>query len=191
VIIGDSHAQGCAGNMKHNLKNSDKTIGFVKPGACIDTATGNIEYSTNEDIIVLAGGRNVTKNNSQGGLKYIVNFVEINSHTNIILVSVPHRYDLSDWSGVNNEVNTFNRKQVKLMKPSKHVMVVKVDLKSKFFTKQGLHVNNVDKEKIALKIANVVTTSLKKETEESISLHWKTEYDDDVSYASSEDNIII
>jgi hypothetical protein len=51
--------------------------------------------------------------------------------------------------------------------------------------------NNVRKEKIGLKIANVVTTTLQKETEQPISLHWKTEYDDGVSYASSEDNIII
>jgi hypothetical protein len=58
----------------------------------------------------------VSKNNSPGGLKQIVNFVKINSHTNIILVSVPHGYDLTDWSCVNSEVNTFNRELVKLMK---------------------------------------------------------------------------
>jgi hypothetical protein len=60
-----------------------------------------------------------------------VNFVEINSHTNIILLSVPHRYDLSDWSCVNSYLNTFNRKLVKLMNHFKHVTVVKVDLKRK------------------------------------------------------------
>jgi hypothetical protein len=96
MIIGDSHAQGCAGNMKHNLKDSYKTSGFVKPKACMDTsfasATGEIEYVTNKDILVFWRGTNdVSKSNSQGGLKHIVNFVEINSHANIILVSVPHQ----------------------------------------------------------------------------------------------------
>jgi hypothetical protein len=105
---------------------------------------------------------------------------------NIILVSVPHRYDLSDWSCVNSEVNTFNKKLVKL----KHVTVVEVDFKRKFFTKQGLHMNNVGKEKIVIKIANVVTTTLQKQTEEPISLYWKTDYDDGVSYAPS-DNIFV
>jgi hypothetical protein len=52
---------------------------------------------------------------------------------NIISVGVPHQYDLSDWSCVNSEVKTFNRKLVKLMKPFKHVTVVKVDLKREFF----------------------------------------------------------
>jgi hypothetical protein len=62
VIIGDSYARGCAGNMKHNLKVSYKTSGFVKPGACIDTlitsVTGDVEYLTNKDIIVFWGGTN-------------------------------------------------------------------------------------------------------------------------------------
>jgi hypothetical protein len=70
----------------------------MKPGACMDTliasSTGDIEYLTNKDITVLGGGTNgVNKNNSQCGLS---TFVEISSHTNIILESVPHRYDLSD-----------------------------------------------------------------------------------------------
>jgi hypothetical protein len=52
-------------------------------------------------------------------------------------------------------------------------------------------VNNVGKQKIALNLANAVTTTLQKQVEEPISLHWKIEYDDGVSYASSDDNIII
>jgi hypothetical protein len=38
--------------------------------------------------------------------------------------------------------------------------------------------NNVGREKIALNIANVVTTTLQKQIGEPISLNWKTEYDD-------------
>jgi hypothetical protein len=33
-------------------------------------------------------------------------YVEINSHMNTALVSVPRRYDLSDWSWVNDELKT-------------------------------------------------------------------------------------
>jgi hypothetical protein len=119
--------------MKH--KDTYKTSGFVKPGACIiDTLTasvmGDVEKLMN---IVFGGGTNdISKNNSQGGLKDST-FCITNSHTNIILVSVQHQYDLSDWSYVNSEVKTFNRILVKIMKPFKDVMVVKVDLKRKFF----------------------------------------------------------
>ena len=50
------------------------------------------------------------------------------SHTNIILMSVPHRHNLFEWSCVNSEAKAFNIKLVKLTKPYKHVNVVKVDL---------------------------------------------------------------
>jgi hypothetical protein len=72
VIIGDSQPRGCGSNMKHNLKGSYKTGGFLKLGACTDTliasATGDIEYLTNKDIVVFLGRTNysyISKNNSQ------------------------------------------------------------------------------------------------------------------------------
>jgi hypothetical protein len=114
----------------------------------------------------------------------------INSHTNIIVMSVSQRHDLCDWSCVNPKVKTFNRKLVNLMKPFKHVTVIKVELERKLFTRQGLHMNKLGKERIALRIANTATTVLQKQTEEPISMYMKTEQDDSVSDVSSEVNIV-
>ena len=75
------------------------------------------------------------------------------------------------------------------MKTHKHVVVVKVDLDRKSFTRQGMHMNNSVKDKIALKIANVVTKIFLKQ-EEIISLHWKNEYEDSLSNSCIEDNIL-
>jgi len=98
---------------------------------------------------------------------------------------VPHRHDLPEWSCVNSEVKAYNRKLVKLMKPHKHVMVVKVDLNRKLFTKQSLHMNNLAKEKIAFKI-----TEIFHKQEETISLHWKKDNEVGVSDSSKEGNNI-
>jgi hypothetical protein len=87
-----------------------------------------------------------------------------NRHTNIILVSVPHRYDLSDWSCVKSEVETFNRKLTKIVRPFNHVEVVKVDLEKEFYTKQGQHMTNVSKEKVALRVVQAVTNIHHKQT---------------------------
>ena len=135
------------------------------------------------------GANDVTKNNSQDALKYVTNFVKVNSHTNI-LICVPHRHDLREWSCLNSEVKALNRKLVKLMKPYKHVTVVKVHLDRKFFTKQGRRMSNLGKEKIALKIATVVTKIFHKQ-EEIISLYWKNDYEVSVSDSSNEDNNIL
>jgi len=76
------------------------------------------------------------------------------------------------------------------MKPYKHVTVLKVDLDRKFFTRQGLHMNNLGKEKIAFKIAIVVAEIFRRQ-EEIISLYWKNECEVSVSDSSNEDNIIL
>jgi hypothetical protein len=75
------------------------------------------------------------------------------------------------------------------MKPHKHVLVVRAELDRKSFTRQGMHMNNSGKDKIALKIANVVTKIFLKQ-EEIISLRWKNEYEDSVSDSSNEDNTL-
>ena len=147
----------------------------MKLGANIGTLTfsvpKDIKNLTNKDITVFWGGENDdSKNNSLEGLEHIVKFVKMNNHTNIILLSVPHRHDLSDWSCANSEVRAFNRKLEKLMKPYKHIMVVKAELDRKFFTRHGMHMNNLGRERIALKTANAVTIILQKQMEDPISL---------------------
>jgi hypothetical protein len=115
VILGDNHARGSASSVKHNFNDNYRCSGFVRLGANIDTLISSVmedvKHLTNSDTIVFMGGTNdVSKNNFQDGLKHIINFVEVNSHTNIILMSVPHRHDLPEWSCVNSEVKAFNRK---------------------------------------------------------------------------------
>jgi hypothetical protein len=108
--------------MKHNFNNDFGLTGFVKPGATTDTLISSImedtKHLTNEDLLVFWGGANdVSRNNSQDGMKSLTNFVEVHRQTNIIVVCVPYRHDLPEWSYVNREVKNFNRKLVKLMKP--------------------------------------------------------------------------
>jgi hypothetical protein len=40
--------------------------------------------------------------------------------------------------------------------------------------------NNMGKEKMALEIANFITTTFKKQIEEPVILYWKTEYENEV-----------
>jgi hypothetical protein len=74
---------------------------------------------TKSDAIVFCGGANdVGMNNAKMALLHITNFIKENSHTNIILLSVPHRHDLMESSCVNNEIRSFNRKLMKYVKIS-------------------------------------------------------------------------
>jgi hypothetical protein len=93
----------------------------VKPGAgagvLVNTANSDIANLTKNNVFILCGGSNdVAKNDSKTAVRHIRNFIKSNSDTNIVLVSVPHRYDLMQSSCVNNEIKSFNRKLLKHVK---------------------------------------------------------------------------
>jgi hypothetical protein len=154
IIVGDSHTQVSASNIKYNLSDDFDIEGFVKPGVDITSLTSSVTEETKsltfKDILVFWGGTNdVSRNDSQEGLRKLIKFVEVNGNTNIILLCVPHHHDLPSWSCVNNEIAMFNRKLNKIMKSYKHVKVLKTGLDRNLFTRQGMHMNNLGKERIA------------------------------------------
>jgi hypothetical protein len=114
VIIGDSHAHGCAANVKHSFKNSYVVSGVVKPEACAETlnasAKNDIKQLANKDATVSWGGAtDVGKNNSEHGFRHIVDSVTDNNHTNINLVSIPHWHDSHYWLREDKEVEILTR----------------------------------------------------------------------------------
>jgi hypothetical protein len=191
MILVDSHARDLSSNVKNKFNDNYSVCGFVKPGINIVTQISSMTVDINllkkNYLIIFWGGSNdVSKNNSQEGLKNLVNFVQLNSHTNIILTCVPPRHDLPEWSCVNNEIKTFNRKLSNLMKPYKHVLIVMVDTDRQFFTRHDLHMNNLDKEKISSKVSTIVRNIFQKQNVK-ISLCWKNGFD--ISAKSVSDNI--
>lgn len=93
MIIGDSHVRGCTAKIKDCLSDKFEVNGFVKPGAWSKslTAKGEIVNLMKKDFLVFWGGTNdVSQNNSNIGLKYIVNFIKNNGYTNIVLLSASH-----------------------------------------------------------------------------------------------------
>ena len=114
LIIGDSHARGCASEVKQKLNGDYEVIGFTNPGSTMkevkESAKVKIAQLTKEDTVVLWGGSNdVAKNNSVVGMKHMLDLVINSTRTNVILLSVPHRHDLIKESCVNREVEVFNR----------------------------------------------------------------------------------
>jgi hypothetical protein len=94
----------------------------------------DIENLTNKDVLIFMGGTNdVHKNNSINGLRYIPQFVNKNTQTNIIMLNTSRCYDHSDTSNVNNQVKKFNRKLRKYMKLNTHVTITDVDQNGVFY----------------------------------------------------------
>jgi hypothetical protein len=67
IVIGDSHARGCAAEMKRYLDTDFDVIGFGNPGAGLSTITTSAEIDikqlSKQDVVVVWGGsRDVGKN---------------------------------------------------------------------------------------------------------------------------------
>jgi hypothetical protein len=183
VFIGDSHERGCALRVKDSLNENFEFSGFVKPSASTDALTITtkieIENLTDRDVLIFWGGSNdVIRKNCNNGLKQILNLVKNNSHTNILLLSLPHRHDLIPTCAVNDEISTFNRKLVKFVNKYQHVSVVKLDLTRQCFTRHGLHLNALGKEIVCNQIASCVKQTLEQNVTKTISLGWKLSNDD-------------
>lgn len=183
VVIGDSHARGCASEINSNLRSKETcAYGVVKPGMCMEnitkSATQEIKTMTKKDVVVIWGGTNdIGKDCTDNGQRHLESFVCNNNHTNVIVMSAPHRHDLPKMSCVNSEVVTYNRKLRKRMKIHDHVTVIDLNLERNNFTRHGLHLNHKGKEE-AGKIISATIKELLYRKNHSIELQWKEEVGD-------------
>ena len=145
-ILGDSHARGCASEVSHLLNNDFEVLGFVNPGAGMKYIKYNsrvkVQQLTKKDVVVLWGGSNdIARNNLTVGMKHLLEFVTIANHTNVILISAPHRHDLMRNSCVINEVEKIDRKLRKKLERFGKVEMIDVFSKRTLYTKHGQHLN--------------------------------------------------
>ena len=91
-------------------------------------------------------------------------------------MDTPHKFDLKTSSCVNKEVNAFNKKLNKIIKPYDHTRNLNLKLERQHFTEHGLHMNGNGKKRIAelltSRIMEIVTTH---HVKNPIALPWKTE----------------
>jgi hypothetical protein len=112
-LILDSHARGCTAEVKHQISNEYEVFDLINPGSRMkdikESANREIAQLTREYIVVLRGGSNdVARYNSVMGRKHTLDLLINSTHSNVILLSLPHRHDLIKDLRVNREVKVFN-----------------------------------------------------------------------------------
>ena len=114
LLMGDSNMRGCAARLIASLDARFEVCGVVKlgsvTGTLIETAKGDGKLTINDFLIICSGTNDIDRNYSRNAFENITNFIKNVNHTNIILVSVPYRYDVMDYSPVNSTIKSFNNK---------------------------------------------------------------------------------
>jgi hypothetical protein len=168
LIIGDSHLREYSANIKTYLSDQFQVNGFIKSGAgtkiTLGQITNEIDSLLASDIIILSCGSNDVGKIGLGEIfSDIVNFIKRVTHTKVILLTIPIRYDLEgENSNINNEITRFNMKLSKLSKLFSHLHVLDIDDNRHFYTKHGFHLNGLGKKKTALKLIHLIFSIIKK-----------------------------
>jgi hypothetical protein len=131
-------------------------------------------------VVVCGETREAAKNETILGLRYLSHSAKHTTNTNVIIMCVPHRYDLQSFSCVNNEVVSFNRKLQKLMKAYGHILTCSMTNKREHYTTHEFHMNALGKNWITNVLAKVIkslfTSSLIKP---AVPLPWNSDKSDD------------
>jgi lysophospholipase L1-like esterase len=178
TVIGDSFMRGTAGELAHKLGSTFEVRGQVMTGAGMKTITESAEQEvstlTKKDIVVVWGATNdIARNEANIALTNITDFIKLRKHTNVLLVSVPTRFDLLLTSCVNKEVTSYNRKLYKQMKQFEQVRLIDSEPQRKYYTQHGMHMNRAGKERMAHRIAEAIKEVLSKKETSTIPLPWK------------------
>ncbi|KAG8285143.1 hypothetical protein J6590_086714 [Homalodisca vitripennis] len=148
IICSDSHGKGLAWHL--NSKHSLNSVGFVRPG-------GRAEQILNMNNI---NGEVVSQRRFSSyyvGINNITNTLESLKEKKVILVDLPNRYDLAEWSCVNKETRKTNLVLKELSNGFGNVSLVEASVATKdMHTKHGMHFNAKGKDWLAGKIDEAV-----------------------------------
>ncbi|KAG8335872.1 hypothetical protein J6590_058652 [Homalodisca vitripennis] len=165
-ICADSHGRDLSWEINQQV-SSYEAVGFVRPGARTKQVAeiyNNLNEVESEDVVVLITGTNdVSKNESLEAVQEISSLLEFNGRPtcNIILVDLPKRHDLVNWSCVNTEVNNTNFALKELCDKHKNVTLVKASTAERtLHTRHGSHLNLKGKKWLANKIVESVRLKL-------------------------------
>ena len=184
-IIGDSHLKGLAVKINQYLNTKVKVCSLTKPGASTNqlvcSQTNDFKCLGKSDTIVINGGTNdvdTCKGKDKSVLISMVNFMQkYNNNTNIVILNIPHRYDLMKLDKWNLCIQAYNSKLKNMLKTFKHVALVEMSTNRSHYTKHGFHLNRQGKEWLAKQIVKQIEmlVEVSSKSNPAIPLKWLEE----------------
>jgi lysophospholipase L1-like esterase len=129
------------------------------------------KLSGNDTLLISYGINDYEANNFSHTMQNIIDFIQRNNQTNIILMNLPYRYDLPNSTAVNRIITSLNSKLKKTLKAFPHTYFMETDNTRTLFTNHGLHMNTLGKQLITCQIATFLH-SIFEQKKSPISLGW-------------------
>jgi len=177
VLIGDSNTKGYVHKLQSLLTSNYKLYSVIKPGATTselkETAKEEVSRHSRNDVILISYGINDYEvNNFSLTRQNIIDFIQRNNQTNIILMNLPYRYDLPNSIAVNRIITSLNSKLKKTLKAFPHTYFMEMDNTRTLFTNHGLHMNKLGKQLVIFQVATFLYSTFEPKKSPPISLSW-------------------
>ncbi|XP_039288371.1 uncharacterized protein LOC120352353 [Nilaparvata lugens] len=143
--------------------NNYRFTSFVKPGAKFqDVLPDDLENFGERDFLVIqAGSNDISKNEAKDVLVAVRRNLAALYKTNVFVFSIPHRYDLADWSCVNVAIEETNREIMRICNLFSHVKFIDIGkIGRRFFTSHGMHLNGFGKKYVSDRISKSLESHL-------------------------------
>ncbi|KAG8260706.1 hypothetical protein J6590_090924 [Homalodisca vitripennis] len=160
----DSHGRDLAWYI--NKKSSDlESYSFIQPGGRAQQILNEINLNEgkleeNSTMVIACGSNDVSRNEANTAIDIITNTINSMSGKPIILVDLPLRYDLPDWSCVNLEIKRTNNELLSISNNVSNVTLVRASQASRgLHTRHGMHLNQIGKIWLAQEICKAAEST--------------------------------
>lgn len=165
-VFADSQGRFVSCCLNKDLGDTFKTLSFVYPGAKGTQILGRAReinfQCTSMDFVLLMMGTNdlsLSRPFEEGEnlLRSLSTFISDFTQTNIIISTVPYRYDLPSDSLVNQAIKHINKQIRQLVSCRENLFLIDIFVYyRKYFTKHGLHLNKLGKKHLCREIKKIV-----------------------------------
>ncbi|KAG8248713.1 hypothetical protein J6590_035482 [Homalodisca vitripennis] len=160
----DSHGRDLAWYI--NKKSSDlESYSFIQPGGRAQQILNEINLNEgkleeNSTMVIACGSNDVSRNEANTAIDIITKTINSMSGKPIILVDLPLRYDLPDWSCVNLEIKRTNNELLSISNNVSNVTLVRASQASRrLHTRHGMHLNQIGKIWLAQEICKAAEST--------------------------------
>jgi lysophospholipase L1-like esterase len=166
VLIADNHGKDLPTKLTNRLSPDYNVTAQLYPGArletIVDSAAGIADNLSRKDTMIIMGGsNNFYTRSSPDTVQYLLRelkrFVKsYNGRVNIILTTIPYRYDLEENMVINKLIAEFNM-GVRLISMEANIPYSELwNLERRYHTRHGKHLSRMGKNKYASNIVTLV-----------------------------------
>lgn len=161
TLMSDSHGRSLGRMLQTSLGRNYEVLSVVKPNATLENVTGGLDCEIsglkNSDHLVIIGGTNDINDTNEFDIRHYVNRIAHKTkHTNVILCTIPLRYDKPY---LNKKIRKINIDLVIESLKYEHIKILSLsNIPINNYTTRGIHLNYKGKQCLSKRVTEKINS---------------------------------